>query len=82
MPQGDGLTLLIVGAVFVVLGISSFIWGKREEKSYFTAMSKRPDDLREFLDHWPPRPQPGALKIGGWIAMAIGVILAIMGFAA
>ncbi|MDD5127721.1 MAG: hypothetical protein PHR43_06490 [Dehalococcoidales bacterium] len=82
MPQGDGLTLVIVGAVFVALGIITFAWGKREEKTYFTAMAKRPDDLREFVDHWPPRPQPGALKIGGWIAMTIGVILLAMGFAA
>ena len=80
MPQGEGLTLVIVGAVFIALGIIGVVWGMREEKGYFTAMSKRPDDLREFVDHWPPRPQPGALKIGGWIALAIGVIMLIVGF--
>ena len=81
MAQGDYLILTVVGGVFIVLGVAGLLWGMREEKTYFTAMSKRRDDLREFVDHWPPRPQPGALKIGGWIAIAVGVVLFIVGIA-
>ena len=81
MLQGDWVILLVVGGVFVILGLASIFWGKREEKSYFDTIATRTDDLREFMEHWPQRPQPGALKIGGWIAITIGVILLAVGVA-
>ena len=81
MLQGDWVILLVVGGVFVILGLASIFWGKREEKSYFDTIATRTDDLREFMEHWPQRPQPGALKIGGWIAITIGVILLAVGAA-
>jgi len=67
-----------LGGLFILLGLAGIIWGKREEKSYYDALSTRPD-VREFLEHWPQRPEPGALKIGGWIAMAIGLLMLVMG---
>ena len=79
MLQGDWLILLIVGGVFLALGLAAFLWGKREEKNYFNSIATRSDDMREFMEHWPPRPQPVALKIGGWIAITIGVIMLVAG---
>ncbi len=79
MLQGDWVILLVVGGVFIILGLASVFWGKREEKNYFDTIATRTDDLREFMEHWPQRPQPGALKIGGWIAITIGVILLAVG---
>jgi len=77
MSQGDWYILLIVGGVFIVLGIGAVIWGIREEKKIFEELSKMPD-LREFsLEHIEP--QPGALKIGGWIASGLGLIMIIVG---
>jgi hypothetical protein len=77
MSQGDWYILLIVGGVFVILGIAAVIWGMREEKKIFEELSKMPD-LREFsLEHIEP--QPGALKIGGWIASGLGLIMIIVG---
>jgi hypothetical protein len=77
MSQGDWYILLIVGGVFVVLGIGAVIWGIREERKIFEELSKMPD-LREFsLEHIEP--QPGALKIGGWIASGLGLIMIIVG---
>lgn len=70
-----------VGGLFIILGLVALIWGKREEKSYYNSLSSRADDLREFLAHWPQRPQPGALKIGGWIAISIGVVMLAVGIA-
>jgi hypothetical protein len=78
MPQGDCFTMMGVGGGFIILGIAGILWGRREEKKYFDAMATR-DDLREFTSHWPERPQPGALKTGGWIAIAAGIILLIVG---
>ena len=79
MPQEDWLILMVVGGIFILVGLTAFFWGRHEEKSYNAALSRRRDDLREFIDHWPPRPQPGAPKIGGWIAIAVGLLLLILG---
>ncbi|MEE9398746.1 MAG: hypothetical protein V3V23_00585 [Dehalococcoidales bacterium] len=78
MPQ-DYIVLVGVGSLFIILGLATVIWGKREEKSYFNSLSTRAGDTREFLEHWPRRPQPGALKIGGWIAVAIGMVMLLTG---
>lgn len=78
MPQNDWLALMGVGGLFILLGMAAIIWGKCEEKGYYDSLSTR-SDKREFLEHWPQRPQFGALKIGGRIALAIGVLMLIMG---
>ena len=79
MLEQDCFILMGVGGLFIILGLAAIIWGRIEEKTYFNSLSTRPGDLREFLAHWPPRPQPGALKIGGWIADAIGVVMLAVG---
>ena len=79
MADEEYLILIIVGGVFLVLGLLAMFWGRREEKGYFEALSTRKADLREFMEHWPSRPQPGALKIGGWIAITIGLLIIIVG---
>ena len=79
MLYRDCLILMGVGGLFIIIGLAIIIWGKREEKGYYNALSKRPGDAREFMEHWPPRQQPGALKAGGWIAIAIGMVMLITG---
>lgn len=78
MPQGDWLILMSVGGGFIILGLIGIMWGRHEEKSYFDSLAARPD-LREFMNHWPERPQTGALRTGGWIAMALGLVLLVIG---
>ena len=78
MPNGDWLILIGMGVLFILLGLAALIQGKREEKSYYNSISTRPD-VREFLEHKPEHPEPGALKIGGWVAMAIGLLMLVMG---
>ena len=78
MLERDYFILMGMGGLFVLLGIASIFWGKGEEKSYYNALSTRPD-TREFLEHEPERPEPGALKIGGWIAISIGLLMVVMG---
>ncbi len=73
--------LMGVGGLFLILGLATVLWGEREEKSYYNSISTRPGDTREFLEHWPQRSQPSALKIGGWIAIAIGVVMLAVGVA-
>jgi len=78
MPQADWLILMGLGGLFIILGIASLVGGKREEKGYYDSLSTH-TDMREFVEHSPQRPEPGALKIGGRIALAIGVVLLAMG---
>ena len=78
MEQGNWYVLVIVGAVFLVLGIIGIWWGIREEQRIFEELASKPD-LREFTLKHVETPQPGALKIGGWIAIAVGVIVIVMG---
>jgi len=67
-----------MGGLFILLGLAAIIWGKSEEKSYYNSLSTR-TDLREFLEHRPQPPQPVSLKIGGWIAVAVGLLMLAMG---
>jgi len=78
MSDGDWVILMGLGGLFVLLGLIALIWGKREEKSYYNAISSRPD-VREFLERKPVCPEPGALKIGGWIAITIGLLMLLTG---
>ena len=78
MPLHKLFILMGIGGLFILLGLGAIIWGRREEKSYYDAVSTRPD-VREFLERQPRRPQPESLKIGGWIAVALGLILLVMG---
>ena len=76
MPQH--FILMVMGGVFILLALASFFWSRSEEKRYYDAISTR-TDTREYLEHEPQRPEPGALKIGGWIAIAIGLLMLAMG---
>lgn len=78
MSQGDWLILIGIGGGFIILGIIGILWGRYEEKKYFEALAER-RDVREFMSHWPERPQPGSLKIGGWIALAAGALMLVVG---
>jgi hypothetical protein len=78
MPQGDWLIVMGVGGGFVILGLIGILWGRHEEKRLFEALSAK-RDLREFSLRHVETPQPGALKIGGWIAITVGAILLVAG---
>ncbi len=73
--------LAIAGGVFIILGIASVLWGRQEQKKMDEALTTH-TDVREFISHWPERPQPGALKAGGWIALSLGILMAIIGLIA
>lgn len=80
MPQADW-ALVIVGGVFIFLGILAIFWGRHEETSYYSTFTGRNDlrvDMREYLYRWPPRIEPGAIKLGGWVAIIVGI--ALIGF--
>lgn len=80
MLYADWVLPMVAGGIFILFGLVGIIWSKREQESYDYRISSRPD-LRELVDHWPPRPEPGALKVGGGIAVTIGIVMFLLGVA-
>ena len=78
MASGECLIPVGIGGFFAIVGIILLVLGRGEDSSYYDSLAERPD-AREFLDHWPERPGVGALKIGGWITLGMGVLLMVMG---
>jgi hypothetical protein len=78
MSPGETIILIGAGGGFIVLGILGILWGMREEKRIFEELSRK-FDLREFTLNHQEGPQPGALRIGGWIAIILGIFLLIIG---
>ena len=76
----DYFLIVGMGCLFLLLGFLAILWGKMEEKGRNGYLSKL-GDAREFLDRWPERPGLGALKVGGWIAVAVGILLLLIGIA-
>jgi len=67
-----------LGGLFVIIGVALVVGGKREERGYYDSLSTR-TDMREFVEHTPQHPEPGALKIGGWLTIAIGIVMLAIG---
>jgi len=78
MPQVDWNIVLGMGGFFIILGIALLAGGRREEKSYYNSLVDRPD-VREYIEHTPAHPEPIALKIGGRISIAVGLVLLAIG---
>jgi len=74
------LVPVIIGAIIFFGGIGFVFWGRHEEDAYYDSLTTR-FDLREFMSRWPPRPEPGALKLGGWIGIIVGLVVAGIGVA-
>ncbi len=73
------MPLLILGGVFFILGLAAMLWGRAEQRGYDSALSSR-RDVREYLEHWPPRMEPKALIVGGWILLILGIAGLVVGF--
>ena len=81
MTYHELMITLIIGGAFIILGIIAYMIGRREANSYYTNESMK-IDVREFLFHFPWRPEPDALRIGGKISIAVGIVtlLVALGF--
>ena len=75
----DWSVTLLLGGFFLLLGIVLILLDRKEKDSYYEAIAGR-RDVREFLAHDPERPELGALKIGGFISIMLGIVLLIVGF--
>ena len=80
MPQVEWYISIGLGAFFILLGIALLVVGRKEKRSYYDALVKKPD-IREYVEHTPERPELTALQIGGIISIAAGVVLLAIGIA-
>ena len=80
MVQTDCLILMGAGGLLILLGLLAIIWDRVEKRSYYDSIAGH-SDAREFLEHEPGRPELGALKLGGWLSISIGLLLLVMGVA-
>ncbi len=78
MPNSDSYIMMGVGGFFLTLALITFLWARGEERGINYSLSER-RDLREFLTRWPIRVESGALRVGGWIFIATGLVLVILG---
>lgn len=77
MTHHDFYILIIIGSSFFVLGIIGLLWGRKEERSWYKSIPNHVD-IREFIDHSPVRPEPNALKIGGFICIALAIVIILI----
>ncbi|NLL90601.1 MAG: DUF3185 family protein [Dehalococcoidales bacterium] len=79
MSLTEYVPLMIIGAVFLLVGIILLILGNREEKDYCRTVSNQ-TDVRKYLEHRSDSIQAWGFKVGGIIAVVIGLFLLVMGF--
>jgi uncharacterized membrane protein len=70
--------VLYMGIFFILLGIISFLWSRREQTRYYDSISTR-TDIKEFLTREPQRSWLSAWRIGGKLCLIIGIVLVIVG---
>jgi hypothetical protein len=69
---------IVLGSFFIGVSIGLFLWGRKEARAYEEGLATH-YDLREFVEHTPERPEPGALKTGGVIGLVLGIGLVAAG---
>ncbi len=74
----DNFIVMGMGGFFLILALIAFLSARGEERGLNYGLSQR-RDLREFLTRWPLHVEPGALRAGGWICLAIGLLLIMLG---
>ncbi|PPD58711.1 hypothetical protein [Dehalogenimonas etheniformans] len=72
--SGQSIIVLVLGFLFLAVGLVMILSGVAEERGYYNALSRK-RDLREFVTHNPERPEPGSLRIGGWISIGVGLLI-------
>jgi hypothetical protein len=77
VSERDLTIMIIIGGAFLLLGIIGILWGRKEEGAYYSSISEHVD-VREYVDRNPLRPEPIALKIGGRICIAIGIVVLLV----
>jgi glycerol-3-phosphate acyltransferase PlsY len=77
MSHQELVVAAIIGGAFLILGIIGFLWSHREEGAWYKSVSTK-IDVREFLNRNPGQQEPKALRTGGKICIAVGIIVLLV----
>jgi len=69
--------ILGLGTFFVVLGIVSVLWSRREQTRFYDSISTK-RDLKEFITREADRSWLSAWLIGGRISLVVGIVLLVV----
>ena len=70
--------ILGLGIFFILFGVASMLFSRREEKKYYDSMLAQ-RDVKELITREPEQPWLRGWQIGGKISLILGVPLAITG---
>ena len=71
--------ILVMGGLFVLLGIIFILWNKREKQRYYNSILLTRRDIKETITHEHERFWLQAWQIGGRISLIVGIVLLIIG---
>ena len=77
MSHQELIITAVIGGAFVVLGFIAFLWSHREEGAWYKMVSTK-IDVREFVDRGRGLTEPNALRTGGKICMAVGLVILLI----
>jgi hypothetical protein len=77
MSHQELVITAIIGGAFVILGFIGFLWSHREEGAWYNSILSK-IDVREFLTRDPGRAEPNALRTGGKICIAVGIVILLI----
>jgi len=72
----DYQAILGLGIFFIVFGLASLFWDRRERNAYYNSQLTK-KDVKEFITHEPERRWLNAWRIGGRISLILGILLII-----
>jgi len=78
MSVSSWQAILGMGVCFILLGVASALWSRKEKRAYYDSMAAQ-RDVKEFVSHEPERPWLDAWGVGSRILLIIGATLAIAG---
>jgi hypothetical protein len=79
MLEGSYQVTLILGGVFVLLGIIFVLWNRSEKNRYYNSILLTRRDIKETITREHERFWLQAWRIGGWISLTVGIVLLIIG---
>jgi hypothetical protein len=75
------IILLILGGAVIAFGGIFFVWAYLERRSDIDTLAHNEtnQDVKDLLDEGRISMGPKSLRVGGWLAVLVGVFLLILG---